>query len=268
MQPLAFHLHGAGVIAPGITSLDTLIETANRGTPPREAESPVLPAPVHLPPNERRRASRSVRLTLACIDQALDALPLPPGDLCSVFCSNEGTGEICTAILESLHQERNVSPLHFTNSVHNAPAGYFSIARQNRHASTLASLGPESFASGLLCAVTEAVAKRSPMLLVVYDTAMAPPLDEVLPILEHSATAWVISDGTLDETWPTLARMNLHLGDGLPASPLPTWIGEGWRTNSSAPAIAALGLLASLPGSALHFGLNGCGLTLTLEGRA
>jgi hypothetical protein len=267
MQSLTFNLHSAGVLAPGITSLDALLEVVRRGSAPSDMAPLELKAPDRLPPNERRRASQAVRLTLSCIDQALDNFPLSPADLRTVFSTDEGTGEICPAILESLHQDRNVSPLHFTNSVHNAPPGYFSIARQNQRPATLASLGPESFAGGLLCAVTEALAKRSPVLFVVYDTAMPSPLNEVLPINEHSATAWIISDGIHYERLPTLARMHLLLEEQASPSPLPGWIGDGWRSNSSAPAIAALGLLASPPGNALRFGINGQTLTLSVDGR-
>ena len=113
-----------------------------------------------LPANERRRASQAVRLALACIEQALQASPFPVETLRSVFATDEGTGEVCQQMLEALATTRQVSPLLFPNSVHNAPSGYFSIAWRNRQPATVVSLGLESFASGLLCAVTEAHGHR------------------------------------------------------------------------------------------------------------
>jgi hypothetical protein len=78
-----------------------------------------------LPANERRRASQVVRLTQACIEQALRDCPFPAGSLRSVFATDEGTGEICRQVLEAVATTREVSPLVFANSVQNAPSGLF-----------------------------------------------------------------------------------------------------------------------------------------------
>ena len=263
MNSLAFQLHAAGVLAPGLGSLADLRAACRSGTP--VVPVPLqLPSPTMLPAHERRRASQVVRLVLACIEQALGSSPFPPQALRSVFATDEGTGEVCQQMLESLATTRQISPLLFPNSVLNAPSGYFSIAWQNRNPATVVSLGLESFASGLLCAVTEAAATAQPTLLVAYDPAMTSPLDELLPVTQPTATAWIISSDLPVLPAPALGGFTLALEPaGMQApSPLPPWLPSNWAGHSSARALAALGLLDAEPGTACRLTLGGQLLTL------
>ena len=155
-----------------MTSLAQLRSICRNNHFPMPAEALQLPSPEMLPANERRRASQVVRLTQACIQQVLKDCPFPVESLRSVFATDEGTGEICQQVLQAVSTTRQVSPLVFSNSVQNAPSGYFSISWRNRQSSTVVSLGLESFASGLLCAVTEAITCEQPILLVAYDPAI------------------------------------------------------------------------------------------------
>lgn len=263
---LRFNLHAAGVLAPGLASLDDLRKACRRSDPLEPTTPLALPAPNVLPANERRRASGVVRLTLACIEQILQSSPFPVGSLRSVFATDEGTGEVSQQMLEVLVTTRQVSPLLFPNSVHNAPTGYFSIAWHNRRSTTLVSLGLESFASGLLCAVAEAKVAREPVLLVAYDPAMTAPMNELLPVSQHTATAWVLSEGEAFEGMPVLGVFALDLeprGEVAPSS-LPPWLPRAWVAHSSAQALAALGLLESEPGAAFRMTLGGQLLSLRL----
>jgi hypothetical protein len=70
-----------------------------------------------------------------------------------------------------------VSPTLFHNSVHNAPAGYLSIAHSMRSASINLSAGNESFAIGLLEASTQIIVERKDVLLVAYDNTTPKRLD-------------------------------------------------------------------------------------------
>lgn len=232
-----------------------------------EAHTPaplLVPTPAMLPTNERRRASPAVRLALACVAQALQDSPFPGEALRSVFATDEGAGEVCQQMLDALATTRQISPLLFPNSVQNAPSGYFSIAWRNRQPATVVSLGLESFASGLLCAVTEAAACREPVLLVVYDPVMTPPLDELLPVSESTSTAWVISSGMPDETVPVLGSFSMVLEPAGAQAPteFAAWLPASWVAHSSARALAALGLLEAGPDTDLRLPLGGQMLTL------
>lgn len=253
VSTLNFHLHAAGVLAPGITSLAQLRSICRSNQSPVSIEALQLPSPEMLPANERRRASQVVRLTQACIQQVLENCPFPVESLRSVFATDEGTGEVCQQILQAVTTTRQVSPLIFSNSVQNAPSGYFSISWRNRQSSTVVSLGLESFASGLLCAVTETIACEQPVLLVAYDPAMTAPLDELLSIREATATAWIISNKAKSDSASRLGSFALRLepaGIHKPSA-WPVWLPTRWAAHSSASALAALSLLEA-PTDATH----------------
>ncbi|MEZ0307141.1 MAG: beta-ketoacyl synthase chain length factor [Ramlibacter sp.] len=241
-----FNLHAAGVLAPGLASLADL-RAACDGSRPLVPAPLQVPSPAMLPAHERRRASQVVRLVLACVAQALETSPFAPETLRSVFATDEGTGEVCHQMLEAVTTTRQVSPLVFPNSVHNAPSGYFSIAWRNREPATVVSLGLESFASGLLCAVTDAVATRQPVLLVVYDPAMTSPLNELLTVNEPIACAWILSAGEPGAQALASFSMELQAQGALPSA-LPSWLPQAWSAHSSARALAALGLLETADG--------------------
>ncbi len=260
---MPFKLYAAGALAPEVASLEQLL-ALRRGTRASDSVELVLPSPQALPPNERRRASLVVRLTLACAEQALRASPFAASELRLVFASDEGTGEVCQAMLHSLASTREVSPLTFHNSVHNAPTGYFSIAHQNRQAALSISLGRDSFASGLLCAASEAKTSGQAVLFMAYDAPMPQPMSELLPVAQPSATAWVIACDagpanvrTNAETTPgatpqataqaPIANFELSLirNDTNRRAALSTaWLPEAWRNNASAQGFVALALLA------------------------
>ncbi|MGB4117579.1 MAG: beta-ketoacyl synthase chain length factor [Polaromonas sp.] len=245
MAALHFHLHAASVLAPGMTSLAQLRAICRSHQVPDSLEKLQLPSPDMLPVNERRRASQVVRLTQACIQQVLESSPFPVESLRSVFATDEGTGEICQQVLQAVTTTGQVSPLAFSNSVQNAPSGYFSISWHNRQSSTVVSLGLESFASGLLCAVTETISSQQPVLLVAYDPPMTALMNELVAIHEATATAWVISSGESHAGAPRLASFALELENAgsHSATAWPAWLPTRWSTHSSASGFAALSLL-------------------------
>jgi hypothetical protein len=146
----------------------------------------------------------------------------------------------------------------------NAPSGYFGIAFGNRQSSTVVSFGLESFASGLLCAVTESNAHRRPVLFVCYDPPMTAPMDEVLPVREGTASAWVISCAP-DPHLPALGSFQVSLApaENVEASSLPAWMPQEWHANSSARGLAALTLLDREDDARLIFGLGHQALVLS-----
>jgi Beta-ketoacyl synthase, N-terminal domain len=241
---LQFNLYAAGVLAPGIGSLPELFALRRTGLPGTNATLE-LASPRALPANERRRATQVVRLALTCAEQALQDSPFPADALRTVFASDEGTGEICQQMLEALATTRQVSPLLFHNSVHNAPSGYFSIGYQNHQSATSVSLGLESFAGGLLCAASEARTSGRPVLLVAYDPAMTEPMRSLLPIVHATATAWIIASGSeLASGSAALASfgLSLHPADAQADLALPAWLPAAWTANSSARGLVALSL--------------------------
>ena len=173
---MAVHLAGVGILAPGLTGW----EAAKRVLTGADAYVPAPlanPTPEVLPPAERRRAGPVVRLALAVAQEALRASGLASTEVASVFASSDGDGENVHIICEGLAANAlEISPTRFHNSVQNAPSGYWSIATGCHAPSNTVSGFDTIFAEGLLEAAVLCVAERIPVILVVYDLPMPPPL--------------------------------------------------------------------------------------------
>jgi 3-oxoacyl-[acyl-carrier-protein] synthase-1 len=109
----------------------------------------------------------------------------PVQGLRSVFCSSLGdmaiTDYLCRTLAES---PEHLSPTKFHHSVHNAAAGYWTMAVGNMQASSAMAGGATSFAQALLEAAAQAECTQQPVLLVAYDMASPWPL---APITGSSA---------------------------------------------------------------------------------
>lgn len=245
-------VQSAGILAPGLQDWETtravlagLNAYAPGPMPPIEATS--------LPPAERRRSSPTVRLAIAAAEQALRGTPRAPQDMAMVFASYEAAGVITHQLCEVLAGTREVSPTQFHNSVHNAPSGYYSIAKGVKRAAGSVCRGRWSFAAGLLCAAATACADDTPVLFVCYDSPLPAPLSAVMPILESTAIALVIAPAETKSEQNVEASLGiwdveLAPGDGNVA--WPGWIPASWHANASARGFAALSTLGPLRGGA------------------
>ena len=193
MVKLAAKIEGIGLIGPGLdswTSSTALLE----GRSPYIPQPTVLPTPDGLPPAERRRLGRVVKLALGVGLQATSKAGVDPATLPSVFASSGSDGHNCHEICEALsHDERLISPTRFHNSVHNAAAGYWSIATGSKTASNAVCAFDASFAAGLLEAVTQVVVDHTRVLLVAYDAQYPPPLFTKRPIPEAFGVGFVLA---------------------------------------------------------------------------
>ncbi|MGQ0618697.1 MAG: beta-ketoacyl synthase chain length factor [Panacagrimonas sp.] len=140
------------------------------------AELPVY-LPRSLPPNERRRATAAVRLAFCAAEDAIDAMSEPAGELATVFATSDADTNIIHRICAALAEpQRAISPTDFHNSVHNAAAGYWSIATGVRATSISLSAWDASYAAGLLEAASLVRAEDCRVLLVAYDVPAPVPL--------------------------------------------------------------------------------------------
>lgn len=89
--------------------------------------------------------------------------------------------------------DRVISPTLFHQSVHNTAAGYWGIATTCQQSSTALSCYDDSFAAGLLEAITFVCMEQCPVLLVAYDLAVPAPLNEARPIATGFAVALVLA---------------------------------------------------------------------------
>ena len=187
-------VEGVGLVGPGIASWN-VARDALAGRTAYVATPTVLPVPQALPPTERRRAGKSVRIALAAgMDAAADA-GREARDFAAIFCASTGDGETLHAICEALaSDDREISPTRFHNSVHNAPAGYWGIATGAMHAADSIAAYDGTFAAGLLEGVARiATDPATPLLLIAYDAPYPPPLHGKRPIADSFAVALALS---------------------------------------------------------------------------
>jgi hypothetical protein len=175
------------------------------GKAPYRPEAVVLsPSPL-LPPNERRRTVPNVRLALAVGSEALADAGRDAAATAAVFASSGGDGATIHAMLSALaSDERELSPTRFHNSVHNAPAGYWSIATGSREPTSSLCCYDASFAAGLLEAAVQATIDRRAVALIAYDLPYPEPLNAARPIGAVFGVALVLTPEADDRTRATL----------------------------------------------------------------
>jgi Beta-ketoacyl synthase, N-terminal domain len=129
------------------------------------------PQPAILPPNERRRAPDTVAIALEVAQVACANAGRDPARLPMVFASTYGdlaiTDYMCSTLAKA---PTTLSPTRFHNSVHNAAAGYWSIAAGCREPYCALGAGRYTFANGLFTAALQVCADGTDVLYVAYDS--------------------------------------------------------------------------------------------------
>jgi hypothetical protein len=263
MNALTLYVEGVGLWSPqlgGLADLRAVLAGAAPANP-----SPRPPATM-LPANERRRAPQSVLLAVEVAGQAVAMSGRDASTLACVFASSHGdqgiTDYMC-ATLASTPTE--LSPTRFHNSVHNAPAGYWTIATGCHAPSSAVCAHHASFGAGLLEAACMVLADARPVLLVCADTAGSGPLWEVTGCTAPFASALVLAPQPRGPS--TLGRLALHLcpasiGD---ASTLPALPAAWMASNPSARALPLLALLAQGTGQCRLMTADALGMDVHLE---
>lgn len=139
---------------------------------PKELQCEGCPDAQFLPAMLRRRCSALARIMLTA---AFDCCGEDERRrVATVFASRHGNINESIELLERLARHQPLSPTRFSHSVHNAQAGLFSIAADNREASSSIAAQEDTFGSGWLEALTLlARAPGRPVLLVVGDVPLA-----------------------------------------------------------------------------------------------
>ena len=266
MSTLSVAIRGVGLLGPGLA--DWAGGAALLREPARWQRTPtVVPAPARLPATERRRAGVVVKASIVVAEQAVAAAGLDAASLPTVFTSSTGEPANCHALCEALaSSDRLVSPTRFTNSVHNAPAGYWHISAHSMQPSTSLCAYDASFSAGLLEAAAQCLSSGRPVLLVACDVPYPEPLHRVRPVADVFGLALVVApiDGTASSR---LARLALRVGTDALATPCDdAGFEELRRTIPAARALPLLQALAAqcsrrivlegLPGMALQLDLG------------
>ena len=233
-------VEGVGLLGPGLpdwpTAAQVLAGTAAYGSRPT-----ALPPLECLPPAERRRTGRIVRLALAAGLEATARAGADARTLPAVFSSSGGDGENCHEICQVLAgAERQISPTRFHNSVHNAASGYWGIATGATAAANALCACDGSFAAGLLEALVQARIEETAVLLIAYDADYPEPMRTVRPIPDAFGVALLLAPAARPGA---LARLTVQLS-AAPAERLSDPPLEALR--AQVPAARSLPLLRRL----------------------
>lgn len=250
-----------GLIAPGLCGWSRA-RNILRGESPYVWHDVPAAAPAILPAAERRRCIASARLAIGAANEALQQVaPETPRQLNCVFSSSDGDSQVIGQIMESLAQEvPDVSPIRFANSVHNATAGYWSIATGMTQGSTCLSAFDESVAAGLLEAAVQVADERIDCLLTASDVRFQEPFFALRPIeIDFAATLLL----TPERTQCSFACLQIVLAKHHPSSALPAWLPESFASNPAARALPLLRVLAAPNGQTVF--MDYLGQTLAVK---
>ena len=240
MKPLQVFVEAVGLYAPGFNGWAHA--RAVLAAPYTYQATPLqLPSIDSLPAAERRRLGVTVKLAMAVGHDATQQSSINVQQLSTVFASSAGDCANCHQILEALaSSDRAISPTRFHNSVHNAAAGYWSIATGSQKPSTSLSAYDAGFGAALLEAVSQICSTTEPCLLVTFDTPYPHPLHDLRKITHPFGVALLL---TPQRRTTSLSCLTLSLTqESAQSMPHPEL--ETMRCN--VPAARALPLLSAL----------------------
>ena len=224
------------------------------------------PKPGIIPANERRRAPLPVKLAVESSWQATQHAGVEPDTLTCVFVSGLGDTELTDYMCKTLASEhKELSPTKFHNSVHNAPAGYWTISTGTMCAANSVAGYEASVSLTLLEAMIQCETEDKPMLLTFYDAPVADILTPVLPNQESFAFSLVVMPSHYDVEGPLLtARVQSHEQAPWPALRSKSdYLGKLYNENPAAKVLCLAELLEQSEGE-IEMPLSS-GTTLTIS---
>lgn len=259
-RDLHLSLLGIGVWSPGLPDWNGLCGLLRGET--SSTDAPAKPAASLLPPAERRRAPDTVRLAVEVAAQAVAMSGLDAADLPSVFTSGHGDAVImdymCATLADTPTQ---MSPTRFHNSVHNAAAGYWTIATGCRRASNAVCADRNSFGAGLLEAAIQVVTGHEPVLLAAFDAPGKGPLTDMIATRTPFGCALVLAPGHASGA---RAVLRLRLGTDSESTPRHATLAALCADNACGHGLVLLEALAGAVDGRVRVPA-GDGLTLDID---
>lgn len=239
MNALRVQVEGVGVWSPSIADFAALRRVLDGAA---IAASSTRPPASALSPNERRRAPESVLVAIEAASQAVAMSGRAADTLACVFASaygDQATTDYMCRVLAGAPTE--LSPTRFHNSVHNAAAGYWTIAANCRAPSSAICAGHASFGAGFFEAAVQACTEQRAVLFVCSDTPGVGPLGELIGCTHPFGSALVLSPCN-DNGTPALQLATVT--DSPAHAPLPAECTAWMRDNPSAASLPLLAMLA------------------------
>ena len=237
------YVAGWGVLAPGLPDAAAARAILAGEQAYRATDGVRAPLAEGLSANEARRCPLSARYALDVGWQALRAAGWDPAGVATVLSSASGDLEIADKNCRALAQPPiALSPILFHNSVHNAAGGYWGIATGSRAPTTSLSAYDDTFAAGLLEALTTVGPGRA-CLLIAYDLPPPAALATVRRITAPFAVALALT-AEPPPGWRARLSWAWGCGDEATDTPMPETALEALRVGN--PAARSLPLLRAL----------------------
>lgn len=246
---LSVWIEGAGAWTPELADWPAMRSWLQGGELPA-AGTAGKPKPAVLSAGERRRAPMSVLMAIEVANQAVTMSGHEPDTLPAIFGCAHGDADILDYTCATLATApTELSPTRFHNSVHNAAAGYWTMATGCHAASTALTALEYTFAASLLEAASVTSAETRPVLLVTSDGPGPGPLGEVIASRRYFACALVLAP---QRSQRSLARLDIHLAARQASSTWPALIAPLAEANLSARGLGLLQALAKGVSSTLR----------------
>ncbi|MDG6774332.1 beta-ketoacyl synthase chain length factor [Thiomicrorhabdus sp. ZW0627] len=244
------YIESIGLQAPGLESWQASQEVL-QDKQPYQSEPLSKYSPKFLPANERRRTTDTIKLALRTAEEAVENYSEEQiSQMPTLFACVDGDTTISAKMVEAvMEEEPMISPIHFHNSVHNAPAGYWMIGQHNQQAASAISAGDYQIANTLIEAITQLSNAHPKVLLVIYDLPINPEIKKHSPEVQAFACALVLS---LQPTADSIAEIELTLSDKIyKIDPV-----EAFPENKAAEFLPVLKSIAKREAGEFHFPLS------------
>lgn len=172
--------------------------------PASSSDNKASPALAHVPAMQRRRFSRLTKMMLTA---AYDCQPAK--DCRSIFASRHGELTRTLGLLQDIVSKEALSPLAFSQSVHNTASGIYGIVSGNTAASTSIAAGEETLSQALIETYAQLVENSEPVLLVFGDDPVPPVYNQFTQEFELPLALGLYLAPANNNKQPAIAQLTL-----------------------------------------------------------
>ena len=172
----------------------------------RESDKEHLPDVSFIPPMMRRRMTDLQKIAIGVAHHVAPENT----DYQMVFASRYGEWQQTLKLIKQFHDDGEMSPAGFSNSVHNAAAGVFSVLAQNKNSYISVAAGDKTLESGVLAAL---MCDR-PVLFVFAEEKSPETYNTFLelPVVAHGLAFMLKNDGNRKIIWNSGVATGGNLG--------------------------------------------------------
>ena len=154
-----------------------------------ENETEKIPDVSFIPPMLRRRMSIVEKIAISMASK----IAPESGDYRVVFASRFGEWNQTVKLIQQFYNDHEMSPMGFSNSVHNAAMGHFSLLTHNKSSYTSIAAGEKTIETGLLDAATS----EKPVLFIYSEEYNPTEYETILDkkVLSHGCAIFIDKDG-------------------------------------------------------------------------